>query len=288
MSRTVTALFDSRLDAECARARLASQVKLESTRVLTRDNADAVEDLNLKPEHADSLREALLRGDHLLVAKVARGEKPALLIELITHGTGGSTAPAGRAKPRQSFDFADSRMATHERGSAEDSSGGETTQVAEVPNPASVVAVAPAAELTTSGPAAFQWSSGEAPTEEAGTHGASDEIRVGEQQVGRGGSSLRVTRREEPAASHVALKDEHVELENRSARRCLTDAEVKAGGFLKDRVFEVVEMREVPVISKETIVREEVIIRKTLHERSETIRDTVRRTRVEVKELPSS
>ena len=94
--------------------------------------------------------------------------------------------------------------------------------------------------------------------------------------------------REEPAEQEIALTEERVELENRAAERRLSDRDVEAGGLLKDRTFEVVEMREEPVIAKEIVVREEVIVRKTHHQRTETVRDTVRRTQVEVEELPSS
>jgi stress response protein YsnF len=44
-------------------------------------------------------------------------------------------------------------------------------------------------------------------------------------------------------------------------------------------------MREEPVITKEAFVREEVIVRKTVQERTETVRDTVRRTDFELEEL---
>jgi stress response protein YsnF len=39
------------------------------------------------------------------------------------------------------------------------------------------------------------------------------------------------------------------------------------------------------VITKEAFVREEVIVRKTVQERTETVRDTVRRTDFEREEL---
>src|SRR5687768_5613070 len=83
MSRTVTALFGSRPEAEAARARLVSRVDVESIRFLAKETAAAVDDLKLDPDLAASYREALLAGDHLLVAKVARGEKPSAIIEVL-------------------------------------------------------------------------------------------------------------------------------------------------------------------------------------------------------------
>jgi stress response protein YsnF len=80
---------------------------------------------------------------------------------------------------------------------------------------------------------------------------------------------------------------ERAAFESRAPARRLSDEEVHAGGLLKDRVIEVVEMREEPIISREVVVREEVLIRKSVNQRSETVQDTVRRTEVEIEDLPS-
>jgi len=61
-----------------------------------------------------------------------------------------------------------------------------------------------------------------------------------------------------------------------------------AAGLLQDLTIEASEMGEVPVISKQPVVREEVVIRKAAEERTEVVRDTVRRTATEVTDLGSS
>jgi stress response protein YsnF len=61
---------------------------------------------------------------------------------------------------------------------------------------------------------------------------------------------------------------------------------MEAGGLFKERVFEIAEMREEPVVTKIAVVHEEVIVRKIVKERTETIRDSVRQTQVEVEDLP--
>ena len=90
---------------------------------------------------------------------------------------------------------------------------------------------------------------------------------------------------EREAAEHVSLRDEQLDASRRPVERRLSDDDVRAAGLLKDRVIEVSEMREEPVISKTAVVREEVVLTKNVTEQVETIRDTVRHTEVEVEEL---
>jgi stress response protein YsnF len=44
-------------------------------------------------------------------------------------------------------------------------------------------------------------------------------------------------------------------------------------------------MREEPVLTKESVVREELVVKKTIERRVEQIHETVRRTAVEVERL---
>ena len=64
-------------------------------------------------------------------------------------------------------------------------------------------------------------------------------------------------------------------------RRRPVDATV-AGPAFEERTVEVRETEEVPVVEKTTHVAEEVAVRKEQTERTETVRDTVRREEVEV------
>ena len=56
----------------------------------------------------------------------------------------------------------------------------------------------------------------------------------------------------------------------------------------REGTIEVTETAEVPVVSKEARVVEEVVVGKTATDRTETITDTVRRTDVEVEEVPGT
>ena len=56
----------------------------------------------------------------------------------------------------------------------------------------------------------------------------------------------------------------------------------------REGTIEVTETSEVPVVAKEARVVEEVVVGKTATDRTETVRDTVRRTDVEVEDLDST
>jgi stress response protein YsnF len=53
----------------------------------------------------------------------------------------------------------------------------------------------------------------------------------------------------------------------------------------KEGTIELTETAEVPVVAKQARVVEEVVIDKDVEQRTETVRDTVRRTDVQVEEL---
>jgi uncharacterized protein (TIGR02271 family) len=125
-------------------------------------------------------------------------------------------------------------------------------------------------------------------TEEVRIPKVTEELRVGKREVARGGARVRSFTLERPAEEQVTLSEEIVDVETRPSERRLSDGEVEAGGLFKERVVEIAQMREEPVVTKTAIVREEVIVRKRVTERVETIRDTVRKTQIEVEDLPAA
>jgi hypothetical protein len=279
MTRTVTALFDSRPEAEAAGARLAAHIKLESTRMLAKDTAAAVDGLKIDRNRAKVYREALQGGGHLLVAKVARGEDPKAIIQVITRSTG---LPAPEVRPveaQQSFEVAPSASDVRSREPPPRRPADEVR----VPDakPVAVPAVEESPVRIAEAEPAFTPATASAPPAQPDNGRQSrDELRVGDPQVIGGGS------REARVAGQIPLEAGSSEPRHGTGRQ-LSYEEVEARGLLKDRTVEVVEMREEPVVSKEVFVREEVIVRKTVSERTETIRDTVRRTQIEVDELPA-
>jgi hypothetical protein len=84
---------------------------------------------------------------------------------------------------------------------------------------------------------------------------------------------------EHPVEEKVRLREEHAEVSRRKVDRPASEADLRAA---RDTSFEVRETSEEPVISKESRVVEEVSVGKEAKERTETVRDTERRTEVEV------
>ena len=106
-----------------------------------------------------------------------------------------------------------------------------------------------------------------------------EEIRVGKRQVARGGVRVRSYVLERPVEQDVTLHEERVEVERRPVDRPV--GTVPADAF-RERSIEVTATGEEAVVQKDTRVVEEVVVRKEAEERTETVRDTVRKTEVEV------
>lgn len=107
-----------------------------------------------------------------------------------------------------------------------------------------------------------------------------EELRVGKRDVDLGRVRVRSYVREEPVSADVDLHEERVAVERRAVDRPLTDAD----NAFQDRVIEADEHAEEAVVSKQARVTEEVSLRKEGSDHTQTIRDTVRKTDVEVED----
>jgi stress response protein YsnF len=112
-----------------------------------------------------------------------------------------------------------------------------------------------------------------------------EELRVGTREVVRGGARVRTRVEEIPVRQEVELVEEHASVERRPVTRQISEAELEAGGLLRERVIEIAQIREEAVVTKEAFVREEVVVTKSLERRVEQIHETIRRTEVETDEL---
>ncbi len=108
-----------------------------------------------------------------------------------------------------------------------------------------------------------------------------EDIRIGKRVVGRGGVRVRSYVLERPVEQDVTLRDERVEVERRPVDR--PAGTVPADAF-RERSIEVTATGEEAVVQKDARVVEEVVVRKDAQERTETVRDTVRKTEVEVED----
>jgi len=109
-----------------------------------------------------------------------------------------------------------------------------------------------------------------------------ENLQVGKRAVETGGVRVKSSVTEVPVEEEVRLRQEHVEVERRPVDRPATAADLNT---FKEGTMEVRETQEQPVVSKEARVVEEVRVRKNVEEHTEKVRDTVRRTDVEVEPI---
>ena len=88
---------------------------------------------------------------------------------------------------------------------------------------------------------------------------------------------------ETPVQEDVTLRDERAEITRQAVDRPASEAEMRHA--FKESTIEVRETREEPVVSKTARVIEEVSVGKKISECTETVRDTVRRTDVDVEQV---
>jgi uncharacterized protein (TIGR02271 family) len=109
-----------------------------------------------------------------------------------------------------------------------------------------------------------------------------EELQVGKREVQSGGARVRSRIIEKPVEANVRLREEHVVVNRHPVNRAVTDADLTN---FKEGEIEITERAEQAVVGKQARVVEEVEIGKQVTERQETVRDTVRRTDVEVEEV---
>lgn len=109
-----------------------------------------------------------------------------------------------------------------------------------------------------------------------------EQLEIGKRQVQRGGVRIHTIVTERAVEAQVTLRDETISVERRPANRDLTSADM---ANLKDQTFTVTETDEEAVVSKVARIVEEVVVGKTAEDRTETVRDTVRRQDVDVQQL---
>jgi uncharacterized protein (TIGR02271 family) len=112
-----------------------------------------------------------------------------------------------------------------------------------------------------------------------------EDLVVGKHEVEQG--AVRVTSKvvETPVEEQVRLREERVAVERRPINRPLTGA---AADVFRERTLSATAQSEEAVVGKEARVVEEIGLRKEASERVETVHDTVRETKVDVEQVPSS
>ncbi len=111
-----------------------------------------------------------------------------------------------------------------------------------------------------------------------------EELQVGKREVETGGVRLRSRIVERPVEENLRLREERVNVERTPVDRKATDSDFET---FKEGQIEMTERAEVPVVSKEARVVEEVKLNKEVENKNQTVQETVRKTEVDVENMES-
>ena len=108
-----------------------------------------------------------------------------------------------------------------------------------------------------------------------------ERLVVGKREVELGGVRVRSYVVETPVSEQVGLREENVSVERHPVDRAVTAGD----DAFQDRTIEMRETGEEAVVGKQAFVREELTIKKNVGQRTQEVKDTVRHTEVEVERL---
>ena len=255
MSRTVTALYDTRADAEAARERLSSHVDVEGRAKIM--DASCLEDeqsssqfrnVAMSREDREAFGEGMRRGGFMLCAEVDEDEDADRIVSILQQTSSVDLEERQSSWRKEGWAGASGIRETGESsGQITDSESGNIVDEERIP----VV---------------------------------EEQLRVGKREVERGGTRVRSYVEEKPVSEQVNLREEHVNVERRPVDQAISPQALESEGLLQNREIEMRETSEEAVVGKEARVTEEVIVQKTAEHRNEQVTDTVRNTRVEVDE----
>ena len=106
-------------------------------------------------------------------------------------------------------------------------------------------------------------------------------LQVGKRTVERGGVRVKRVVSEREVEAQVTLRDETIHVDRQTVDRAPSSTD----DLFTEKTIEFTETDEEAMVAKEARVVEEVVVGKEVENRTETVRDTVRRADVEVEEL---
>ena len=267
-TRTLTAMFNTRADAEKAGQMLASQLRLDGSAIRFSPGAGvtdagydasspyaekgffaAIKDLFLPEADRYAYAEGMRRGAVLLNATVDESQVSQASATL--EQAGALDLDAQEASWRQSgwtgYDAASHSTvrpaAPVAAGRADDAIADNTIKVME------------------------------------------ERLVVGKREVERGGVRVRSYVVERPVEAQVTLHEERVTLERHPVDRPATAADASA---FASKTLEAHATREEAVVSKDVRIVEEIGLKKEAADRVETVRDSVRKTEVDVEDTATT
>ena len=114
-----------------------------------------------------------------------------------------------------------------------------------------------------------------------------ERLVIGKRAVSRGKVRVHSYVVETPVSQKIQLRDETITVDRHAIDRVLSADALEDAGF-RDRTIDMEEIDEEAVVRKTTRVVEEINVRKDVTNRVETVRETVRRTKVDIDDGRSS
>jgi len=285
-ARTITAFFDNRSDADDAVSRLrALGISEDAIRLVPgyeRDKETATDSLYDRPGEGfwDSLRDFFLPDDDR--DTYAEGLRRGGVLLTVT---------AGDEWHDRALDILDDEgtIDIDERAESWRSEGwtGRAAYSGSAAGTADVAAMSPGADLP--GTSSARADSVPSSTSSVASSSVNDgevipvveeTLRVGKRDVSHGRVRVRSYVVETPVTEQVNLREERVHIDRRPVDRPLDATD----NVFRDRTIEAEERVEEAVVSKEARVKEELVLRKDVQDRTETVSDRVRSTEVEVED----
>ena len=256
MSRTITALFDQRSDAEAAEARLKA-ANVDAGHISIHDKSStgynetghsthaepgiwgSIKNAFVPDEDRHTYEEGVRRGGFLLTADVNEDQIDDAVRVLEEANT---VDVDDRSQQWKSSGWAGSPAAGAmssgygEKTTAKDAVGEEVIPIVE------------------------------------------EQLVVGKREVDRGGVRVRSYVTETPVHEQVRLRNERVDVQRRAVDREVSSTD----DAFRERTIDMTATGEEAVVGKSSRVVEEVVVSKTADEQVEQIDDTVRRTDVEI------
>ena len=267
MSSTITAMFDSRADAEAAKERLkASNVDADHIHVHDKSSVgykesgysthqdrgiwDSIKNAFLPDEDRHTYEEGVRRGGAVLTADVDDDhvDRAVKVLE-----EAGSIDVDDRASQWRSSGWDYPATGAAASGAALGGFGDRGTTDRDLTDrSAGAEEVIPVVE---------------------------EQLVVGKRDVSRGGVRVRSYVTETPVHEQIRLRNERINVERRSGDQPLSAAD---GDAFRERTIDMTATGEEAVVGKTARVVEEVVVSKSAEEHVENVSDTVRRTDVEV------
>jgi uncharacterized protein (TIGR02271 family) len=266
MSSTITALFDTRAEAEAAKARLES-ASFDTDNVHVHDQSSqgfrqdaysthqdrgvwgSIKNAFLPDEDRHTYEEGIRRGGALLTADV-HDDKVDDAVRILEEANSVDIDDRSQQWRQSGWDYAGAGTGV----------GGATT--------AAGLFGARDRDTTTGGS-----------DREEVIPIVEEQLVVGKREVSRGGARVRSYVTETPVHEQVRLREENIDVQRRRVDQPLSAAD---GDAFQERTIDVTATGEEAVVAKNARVVEEVVVSKTVGERTEDVSDTVRHTEVEI------